>query len=757
MNRVDRFRTLYRTNGGGSSLMVFIILLIVGTICLLVPVLVGQILTTGQKQFEYYGTLRQSITIRDQLRALLDASQRLGLAQYRTSLLHSPEPLNDFDAARRELSDDVRALEPADDIAPQDIQGLKQLVSGFIRDITRLNTQARAATTGSNSTEEGGIPDRLRQIRTLIDRLLSTENVRIDQLSVAVRSQSERSQLVILVLLGSVILTVLGAGAAGLVYFVHRRKAERGLLAAREAAEIAKQRAEQADRAKSEFLSTMSHEIRTPLHSIIGTAELLLDSPRLTPEQQDNLERIQLSSAALQNVINDVLDLAKIEAKQIDLADEPFALEALIDNSVSIVQTAAQKKGIRITSSIDPRVPLALTGDEARLRQILLNLLGNAVKFTSEGQVTLRVAHLGSRDGSEILHFCIIDTGPGIPVSKRDRLFRRFSQLGPSPSRAGGSGLGLAISKQLVELMGGSMGFDTEEAVGSTFWFSVPLARAKTELAEKAEADLVIQAMPGQRILVVDDLDQNRELAQKVLEAAGYDVLTAKDGAEAVALFDEKPTDLILMDIQMDGMDGLAATKAIRNSNRPNSNIPIIAMTANVLAHELKAFRSAGMNDHLGKPFKRKQLLDKVGEWLHKAAQNASTIVPAEAAEKTPSEHEHVIAELCSTMGVGWVREGLLQLKGHLDSILRPEMQTASKRETLARQAHMLVSRAGIFGFSELARTSSEIEEACGTGKPLDAPMNKLRALADHARLIADRILQNERALIPAAAHMQER
>jgi signal transduction histidine kinase/CheY-like chemotaxis protein len=728
--------------------MVVIILVIVGTICLLVPVLVGQILTSGQKQFEYYDTLRQSITIRAQLRALLDSAQRLQLAQYRSSLSEPPERFQDFDTARRELSNQIGTLAPADDIAPQDIQRLKQLVSEFLRDVTRLNTQARTAATGTIPAQENGIPDRLRQIRALIGRLLSTESVRIEQISVAVRAQSERSQTTILVLLGSVILTVLGAGAAGLVYFMHRRNTERGLLVAREAAEMAKQKAEQADRAKSEFLSTMSHEIRTPLHSIIGTAELLLDSPNLTLEQQDNLDRIQLSSTALQNVVNDVLDLAKIEAKEIDLADEPFSLEALIDNSVSIVQTAAQMKGIRVTSSIDPKVPLFLKGDEARLRQVLLNLLGNAVKFTSEGQVTLRVAV--REDGSEVLHFSIIDTGPGIPASKRDRLFRRFSQLGPSPSRAGGSGLGLAISKQLVEFMGGSMGFDTEEAIGSTFWFSVPLAKAKIDLAPNFEIDLVIQAMPGQRILVVDDLDQNRELAQKVLETAGYDVCTAKDGAEAVAVFDEKPIDLVLMDIQMAGVDGLAATKAIRNSNHPNSKLPIIAMTANVLAHELKAFRSAGMNDHLGKPFKRKQLLDKVGEWLHKAAQNPTTIPAAETAEKTPSEHDHVVAELCSTMGFGWVREGLLQLKEHLDSVLRRDVQTAAQRESLARQAHVLVSRAGIFGFSELARLSSEVEEACGKGKPLEATLNKLQVRADAARAAVDRTLKNEAGRVSA-------
>jgi CheY-like chemotaxis protein len=287
------------------------------------------------------------------------------------------------------------------------------------------------------------------------------------------------------------------------------------------------------------------------------------------------------------------------------------------------------------------------------------------------------------------------------------------------------------------------MGFDTEEAVGSTFWFSVPLAKGKVDLAQKAEAGIGIQAMPGHRILVVDDLDQNRELAQNVLEAAGYDVFTAKDGAEAVVFFEEKPIDLVLMDIQMDGVDGLAATKAIRNSNRPNSNLPIIAMTANVLAHELKAFRNAGMNDHLGKPFKRKQLLDKVGEWLHKTASNLSAAAPAEITEKTPSEHEHVVAELCATMGFGWVRDGLLQLKEHLDSVLRPDAQTSAKRQTLARQAHILVSRAGIFGFSELARLSGELEEACGKGKPLEATLNNLRVLADDARAAVDRTLKN--------------
>jgi signal transduction histidine kinase/DNA-binding NarL/FixJ family response regulator len=374
--------------------------------------------------------------------------------------------------------------------------------------------------------------------------------------------------------------------------------------------------AEQASRAKSDFLASMSHEIRTPLNGIIGYTELLMDG-ELAPNQRRYAERIEAAAAALLTVVNDILDFTRIEAEKIELFESAFSVSAMVDNTVSIVRAQADRKGLPLRIALDPKLPDVVMGDEARLRQVLLNLLNNAVKFTARGQVWLTIGCPGTHDAADVVRFAVTDTGIGIPQDKLDRLFHRFSQVhGNGGSGYGGTGLGLAISKRLVERMGGAIGVESEVGRGSTFWFEVRLPRADAAATEPANQELPRIAARRGRILVADDLPMNQEIAAAMLRAAGHEVEVVADGTEAVDAVRRRHFDLVLMDVVMRDLDGTAATRLIRELPEPMRDVPILAMTANVLPEQVRAFAEAGMNGHLGKPFRRDELLDAVERFL---------------------------------------------------------------------------------------------------------------------------------------------
>ena len=760
MKSDNQTRPFRRPNGNGWPVPVKGTLVVIAGISLLIPILVGLILSGGQQLIDYYQALAQSVQTRAEIRRVFSTLQDAQAAQRGYLLTGRQEFLDAYERARRELPGRVEALDSTvtrSSLKPAS-RRLGELVPAaaaeLAREITTRQQGSQAA--AAEMVAEGRAERYVDEIRVIVNDMLATENREIERLSLEVEARSARSRFILLVLFGGIILAGLVAAVAGLVHIAHRRKIERELTDAWQAAEVAHEEAERASRAKTEFLTTMSHEIRTPLHAVIGTADLLLDNDGLTVEQCKYLERIQISSTALLNLVNDVLDLAKIEAGEIELIPEPFSLETLVDNAVSIVQTAVQAKGLTLRVVLDQGLPLMVLGDQARLRQVLLNLLGNAVKFTDRGEISLRVEHRGSTEGGESLRFSITDTGPGIPESKRERLFKRFSQI--SQGR-GGTGLGLTISKQLVELMGGEMGFVSGEDRGSTFWFSLTLPQVEVDASTRPSLEHVEHVEHGLtgRILVVDDLDQNRHLARKMLEGAGYTVDEASDGADAVAAVQATRYELVLMDIQMNHLDGATATKIIRGLDDPAKDVPIVAMTANVLAHDVKSFKAAGMNDHLGKPFNRKQLLDKVRQWLHaegadsrRGAQNAAL-----GQSPDPNHNEtRTIEELCSMMGPEWVVQGLSELKDHIELTFDGISAHAADRDALARQAHALVARAGFLGFAKLARLCGELERACRRGEPLGPAFSETRKSAIEAQAAATQILQTlkrQRARVPAA------
>ena len=404
-----------------------------------------------------------------------------------------------------------------------------------------------------------------------------------------------------------------------------RKAAEQALIEAKATADVARRDAERASAAKTDFLAAMSHEIRTPLNGILGYADLLLEEPDLGPALRLHGERIQNAGAALLTVVNDILDFSKIEAGQIDLSPEPFGVSGLVENTVSIVRTVASQKGLAIRVKADPAFALRVVGDQDRLRQVLLNLLNNAIKFTRVGEVALSVSLLGTEAGMARLRFAVEDTGIGIPEAKRHLLFERFSQVDGTIQREfGGTGLGLAICKQLVELMGGEIGVTSTPGAGSAFWFTLALpVSTRTEAAKVAHAATAVRS--GRRLLLVEDVPLNQDLGCAILRQSGYAVDVVDNGAEAIRAVQAERYDLVLMDVQMPGMDGITATRRIRALDHAAAAVPIIALTANVLPQQVAEFHAAGMTDHVGKPFKRDALVAVIEHW---AGERAAPVAP---------------------------------------------------------------------------------------------------------------------------------
>lgn len=531
------------------------------------------------------------------------------------------------------------------------------------------------------------------------------------------------------------------------------------------AAEIESQRqaAEALSQAKSDFLATMSHEVRTPLNGILGFAQLLLE--RLSaPEDRKCAETIHESGKALLTIMNDVLDYSKIEAGKLELEQSDFNPASILRGVCTLMEESALRKGLTLSLSISDGVPHALNGDPGRLRQIVLNLVSNAVKFTEKGRVDVELSLVSATPTQARVRVEVRDTGVGIPAQAQKALFQPFIQVLDKQRRnMGGTGLGLSICKRLVTLLGGDIGFESVEGQGSRFWFEVQMPFGAQSIASQLKPARVETV--GNRatadILVVDDIEENREIARAFLTSAGHRVDVAVSGSAALAALSDKHYDIVFMDVQMPEMDGVETSMRIRAMVGKKRHTPIIAMTAYAAKRDQERFLRSGMDDHLAKPIDKNSMLAVVDRWLGRASNaNASAGFVEVHTGALPILAIDELDRLEGTLGrekVARFAWNLIERLGNVGDNLRAELSEGSM-VALRDEAHALASVGSNMGAHRVSAVCREIQGLVGDGNvPSDSA--RLSALVEQtakdaeetARCLRERYSEFEPAIVDAA------